>query len=228
MIKNNTINVSNFEYNLNEIQNINLNTYNSLASEYNNRWRLYIKTQEAVLKPFEELIVESRSNSNSKKVLDVGCGVGLDSYLLSKNGLSMYGIDISPKMVKFAKINAPNANITIMDFFKINSEKKFNGILLDAFLHIFPKPISSLILKKAQDILEKNGFILITSTISEKYHEGFLAKTDYTGNLVRYRKYWLKEELQEAIRKNKFKIYKYYEDFNLVFNKSWMNFLIHL
>lgn len=45
-----------------------------------------------------------------KKVLDAGCGYGHYSLLLAKRGATVTGIDLSEKMVEFAKNNAAKAS----------------------------------------------------------------------------------------------------------------------
>lgn len=62
-------------------------------------------------------------------LLDIGCGIGLDSIALSKNGHTVTAIDISPKMIEELNINAQkyqvNINSSIGSFDSIS--KKLNA-----------------------------------------------------------------------------------------------------
>jgi SAM-dependent methyltransferase len=47
------------------------------------------------------------------KVADIGCGIGLDSIALAKNGHDVTAFDVSPKMIEEAKSNAEKLNLQI-------------------------------------------------------------------------------------------------------------------
>ena len=50
-------------------------------------------------------------NLKSKKLLDVGCGVGLWAIYAAKHGVKVYGIDIQPGMIKQAKDYVQEENL---------------------------------------------------------------------------------------------------------------------
>ena len=203
---------------------IHQNTYDSLAQEYNSRWRSYIPHQKEVLRPFKEKLKEEFNEEI--KILDVGCGVGLDLYLLDKEGFETYGMDISKEMIKHAQINVPNGNFKVSNFLNENMETKFNGVIMDAFIHLFPKEEVPEILKKLKSILNSRGYAYISTTKSNESKEGFIQKEDYKEKLQRFRKFWTREEMIEMIEKNGFKIISFYEDYQPEYGKQWMNAIV--
>ncbi len=74
--------------------------------------RAWVETQEtldAVLAPFERLLVEAVAASKARRVLDVGCGTGSTTLAIARhigpNG-SAAGVDISEPMIALAKQRA--------------------------------------------------------------------------------------------------------------------------
>ncbi len=68
-------------------------------------------------------------------IADLGCGIGLDSIALAKNGHTVTAFDVSSQMIETAKLNAKKYNTEIE--FKINSisalpkkyKNKFNSVV---------------------------------------------------------------------------------------------------
>ena len=117
----------------------NKRAFSKLAPQYNKRWRTYLAHQEEVLKPFEKRL---RSEFQGQiRVLDIGCGVGLDLYILSQHRFDVHGLDICPEMVGYARENVSDAHVSQGDFLNGSIDDVFNGVVMDAFLHLFPKNI---------------------------------------------------------------------------------------
>jgi len=67
--------------------------------------------------------IESEVNSDkSKRILDIGCGIGRHSIELTKRGYTMTGVDLSESMLKAAISKAKEANLEI-DFQKQDARK---------------------------------------------------------------------------------------------------------
>lgn len=73
--------------------------------------------------------------------LDLGCGTGMNSIFLAKNGFKVTGVDISKMAIKYAKENAKKEKVDI-EFIAANAtdlsflgDKKFDLILDWANLH---------------------------------------------------------------------------------------------
>jgi 2-polyprenyl-3-methyl-5-hydroxy-6-metoxy-1,4-benzoquinol methylase len=66
---------------------------------------------------------------NTGKVADLGCGIGLDSIALAKNGHAVTAFDISPRMIKTANNNKQRHNVNV-DFrigSIVNLPSKYHG-----------------------------------------------------------------------------------------------------
>lgn len=71
-------------------------------------------------------------NKKAKKVLDLGCGTGQYTYLLSKKGYEVTGVDISKSMIEIAKKKyktKKNINFIHKDLKKINLKNKFDIVV---------------------------------------------------------------------------------------------------
>ncbi len=102
-------------------------------------------------------------------ILDVGCGAGLpvDRFLIKK-GFSVNGLDISPKMVKLAKRNVPQAFFEVKDMSELNKgEYRVDGIVsFYAIFHIGREQHQDL-LKKFASFMPNGGPILVTMGAEE-------------------------------------------------------------
>jgi len=73
------------------------------------------------------------------KILDLGCGTGLTSHWIAQCGGIVTAVDISPKLIAFARKKSAHKNIKyiISDITELNLRKKFDGIVMvDVFEHI--------------------------------------------------------------------------------------------
>lgn len=199
----------------------NKKSFETLAQEYQGRWRKYLGHQEKVLKPFKDRL--RRQFNDPIKILDVGCGVGLDLYILANHGFQTYGLDFSPKMVSYARRNSPISRVIVADFLDETINDKFQGIVMDAFLHLFPSSDTAAVLARVKTLLVPGGYGLICTTLSEESKEGYVEKSDYSKAVRRFKKFWTKEELIETLEINGLKVIDFYTDYEENFNKHWMN-----
>jgi len=58
-------------------------------------------------------LVAIGSFEKNSKMLDVGCGGGLDAIFLAQSGFNVIGIDISPTALKIGKRRAKSANVEV-------------------------------------------------------------------------------------------------------------------
>ncbi len=63
-----------------------------------------------------------KSNTNSKKVLDLYCGIGISSLLLAKAGKKVMGIELNPISIDLAKQNAKQNQIDGSEFLCASAE----------------------------------------------------------------------------------------------------------
>ncbi|MFX1323953.1 MAG: class I SAM-dependent methyltransferase [Promethearchaeota archaeon] len=110
------------------------------------------------------------------RVLDVGCGNGAYSRILSEY-FDVIGVDISEKQIILAKKNAPQAKFIRQDMTKITFPNDyFDGILsYYSIIHV-PREEHFQLLKKFYNFLKSNGVILITFHVCddpESYNRDF-------------------------------------------------------
>lgn len=98
-------------------------------------------------------------------LLDLGCGTGEYSYLMTKLGLKVVGVDRSYQMLKIAKkkyYKNPKLKFLKSDIEKLNLKKKFD--IISALFHILSyhttqSKIESFFLKSHKH-LKKNGILI--------------------------------------------------------------------
>lgn len=167
------------------------NFYDSISSFYDDMIN-FEKALEIRKSAFKKLIPEG-----SNFAADLGCGSGLDSIALSLNGLNVSAFDLSPEMIKHAKMNAKKFNVEI-DFnnsstaqipnsfnnkysFVVSMGNTFANFNYAAFQQTI-KVISSLLIENGQAVIQilnyhqilqvKERIINITES-SEKYFVRF-------------------------------------------------------
>ena len=79
-------------------------------------------------------LIEKYSSGGAKTILEFGSGTGIHGSLLAKKGYSVYGIEMSPDMVKRAKAREVESErgcfkSTVGDIRKINLDMSFDVIL---------------------------------------------------------------------------------------------------
>ena len=202
---------------------LNKRAYNALAPEYQEKWQDFIPQQTGVMYSLKSWL---RALERKAKVLDIGCGVGLDAFILSNSGFEVKGIDVSEKMLEFARKNAPGCKFIEGDFLEAELSEKFDAIIMGAFIHLFPRHDASRVLQKAKSLLNDGGLVFVSTTCSNVSKEGLFRKEGYSGSELRSRKFWTEQELREFLESEGFDIIDFFKDFDEVRNKQWMNFIV--
>lgn len=124
----------------------------------------------------------------NSKILDFGCGTGVFSYDLAKNGynLTSLDLDLSPLKLLQSQIKYPKSiNFVQDDFLTMNFEtQKFDVIVaLDVLEHI-PLDVLPIYLEKFDSILKPNGYFVVSGpTENMLYKLGRkIAGNDFTGH----------------------------------------------
>lgn len=195
-------------------------TYDALASEYESRVETYRQITTKALMPFVNRLPKAG------KVLDVGCAVGYTIEILNMHGMTAEGIDISPAMIAYARKRNPNVKLIHGDFLDAAYEpESFDGALLYAFIHLFPKDVAILCMQKVVSILKSGGLIFIGTTKSNISSEGFEEKADYGSAATRFRKRWTQQEIEGMFTDLGLEI-AHYEDNIDEFGKVWMDYVL--
>ncbi|MEO7834513.1 MAG: class I SAM-dependent methyltransferase [Ginsengibacter sp.] len=134
-------------------------TWNKVASLYQEKFMnldIYNDTYDFICSSLTKL------NSN---ILEIGCGPGnITRYLLSKRpDFEIFGIDIAPNMIEFAKQNNPKAKFAIMDSREISTIKiKYDCIICGFCLPYLSQTDSEKLISDAYNLLNDNGLIYIS------------------------------------------------------------------
>jgi SAM-dependent methyltransferase len=96
----------------------------------------------------EELKFRVLGNVAGKRILDVGCGDGINSVILAKLGATVTGVDLSPQSIaaarKRARVNAVEASFVCSPLeTACFAPRSFDAIWCDAFLHHVPDSLQA-------------------------------------------------------------------------------------
>lgn len=145
-------------------------TWNKVASLYQDKFMdldIYNDTYDFIC---------SSLNKPNSNILEIGCGPGnIIKYLLSKRpDFEIFGIDIAPNMIEFAKENNPKARFAIMDSREISNIKtKYDCIICGFCLPYLSHTDSEKLIFDANNLLNDNGLIYIS------FIEGDPNKSDF-------------------------------------------------
>ena len=97
------------------------------------------------------------------KVLEVGCGTGLNLMLYRQAGCSVYGIDLSPSMleVAYSKLGE-DADLQLGDASSMQYQKNFFDLVIAMFLlHDMPSELRPAVMREMIRVTKQEGRILI-------------------------------------------------------------------
>lgn len=178
---------------------INRTAYDSLADEYRARREPDRQKDLLLVRPFVRLL-RQRFGASHIRVLDVGCGNGLNLSMFVDEGMEVTGIDISQKMLRVARETCPTATLIHGDFLAHPFPPEcFQGVFAKAFIHLFPMSDALKLLAKIHAVLVPEGVFYVTTTIESTPAEGLRKKADYDGGILRYRRTWSEDELSHAV-----------------------------
>ncbi|QQG42233.1 MAG: class I SAM-dependent methyltransferase [Candidatus Woesebacteria bacterium] len=173
-------------------------------------------------KHWEEACIETRRNPDERirrlrffrikkkeKILDLGCGDGLNVHILYKKGVkNIFGVDISDALIKSAKRLTPKAKFYLASAEKLPfKDETFDVVLVDSVFHHFMKYRKAL--GEINRVLKKKGrlcFIEPHKSIVRSLYDAvcelpiskyipFLKKRriSYLGE-IKFMRHWLKTE----------------------------------
>lgn len=192
------------------IQNKNLKErYENLAKHYNDRLHLHIPNHKKILEPLIQLL---NTNFQNPKVVDLGCGVGLNSLILEQHNFDVTGIDYSENSINHAKANCPKSKFVHTDFLDWHPEDKFHGLVAGSFLDKFHPELLPEVLDKLDYLLYPKGYGLVYMPLSKEEFDDKVnvpVKCKYINPYVALiqRDQWL-QKLSE-----RFKVVNYYEGY---------------
>jgi len=141
------------------------NYFNYDANRFaNNRW---FGSQSAQYDYFitKEILLENLNFFSMDKVLEIGCGPGVWTKLLSQNVALVKAIDISNNMVKEAKLRVQERNVIfeVADFLKYYDNQKYDKIISIRAIEYMSDKFN--VVNKIYNFLKPGGkVIIITKT----------------------------------------------------------------
>ena len=119
------------------------------------------------INPLRLNFITSKIKLSGVRVLDVGCGGGILSESLAKEGAKVTGIDQGANVIKVAKLHMKESDLdidykqlNIEDYFELNKEK-FDVITCLEMLEHVPDPSS--IIEKCAALLKPGGTIFFST-----------------------------------------------------------------
>ncbi|MCL4373618.1 MAG: class I SAM-dependent methyltransferase [Candidatus Marsarchaeota archaeon] len=128
--------------------------YNSIAGKFFE----FRATGRAVYNNYLEMpaMLSMLGDVRKKKVLDIGCGPGINAEALLKRGAIVYGIDISESMIEIAKANINGANFTVGSVYSMPYKSGFFDIAFASYsVEHFTRLASAF--KEIRRVLKKGG-----------------------------------------------------------------------
>ena len=114
----------------------------------------YYQTENLFGNPYPELMEFFAEYPNREKVVDLGCGQGIDAIPLAQPGYTVTGIDNSKvgieQMKRIAKIGKLQLIGKVADLFEFDNFAEYDFVLLDSMFH-FAKNDR----KKETDLIKK-------------------------------------------------------------------------
>ncbi len=95
---------------------------------------IYDKNYSFVFK-YGEDILNLLAPQKGERILDLGCGTGHLTKIISDSGAMVTGIDSSAEMIEKARINYPCLDFAVKDATDFSFEEKFDSVFSNATLH---------------------------------------------------------------------------------------------
>ena len=77
-----------------------------------------------------DFLVSTLGLAAGTRILDVGCGPGRHAHALARRGMSVHGIDISPRFIDLAREDAPdNATFEVADARALAFDREFDVVM---------------------------------------------------------------------------------------------------
>ena len=134
-------------------------TYEELIKRMRRKWyRFFVCWMYGLLSGFFHIKLPCEAFEGDK-LLDIGCGIGLQTKLLQKRGIQITGIDNSVQAVKFAQEINDGENFVCVDFLDFNDKTKFDFIRLDNVIEHIEEP--GHFFERVSELLNPRGKLII-------------------------------------------------------------------
>jgi 2-polyprenyl-3-methyl-5-hydroxy-6-metoxy-1,4-benzoquinol methylase len=135
--------------------------YNKTATGWSDEWYKE-KKQSLILEKFYNCF--NQVGFAHPKILDLGCGAGYDSKIMSKLGARTVGVDLSEKSIAIAKKEVPACKFFVGDITdSLEKLGRFDGMFcLATIMHVNVNQMKKTFQNIAR-VLKKGGLLLISS-----------------------------------------------------------------
>ena len=194
-------------------------TYNKIAEDY---------TKDHAKDTWDDDFIDyfSKELFSGARILDLGCGPGIDAVKLAKKGLKVYGLDLSEELLKIASKQLPEGAFTQGDMLERfpYEDDFFDGVFAKASLVHIPKDKIEQVLKETIRVLKKNGILHIA--VKKGTGEREVQEDDYGYKYERLFSYWQPEEIKEIFNKYNFILLKEGGTIKPGTSSAWLRFLL--
>lgn len=95
---------------------------------------LYNKQHQFVYK-YGASVIEWLDPKPGENILDLGCGTGELTHIISESGARVTGVDASPEMISKATYNFPEIKFDVRNACELGFENSFDAVFSNAVLH---------------------------------------------------------------------------------------------
>ena len=141
-------------------------SYDSAAAAYAEHL-----SDELVRKPLDRHLLNRFAEETRGRgpVADLGCGPGHVARYLSKQGVTIHGIDFSPKMVAVAQSLHPDLDFRVEDMRRLSaSNASLAGVVLFYSIVHFDLPELPPVFREARRVLVPGGLALVSFHLGEQ------------------------------------------------------------
>ena len=162
--------------------------------------------------------------SGGRRVLDCGCGSGVQSKLLFEKGLEVVGLDLSPRMINEAKKRVPEAKFVVGDMTKMEfTDEAFDGVYARASLLHVPKNLIPKVLRSINKILKDGGILYLA--LKEGEGEGEVVDERFGKKVRRFFSFFKTSEIKKLLSQSGFKIVSLVRHKRHVTSQPWLQIL---
>lgn len=189
-----------------------IDKFNNLAHEW---WDLdgQFKTLHQI-NPTRLRFMHKHANLNGRNIVDIGCGGGILSEAMAREGADVTGIDLAPQSIEIAKLHLHESNLSVkyacinIEEFANHNTQKFDFVTCMEMLEHVSNP--EFILHNCAKLLKPGGMAFF-STINrnlKSYLLGVIA-AEYVLKLIpkgthEYKKFIKPSELNKLLSNNDF------------------------
>lgn len=137
---------------------LNVETWNNVYSE----------GRSLLVYPDETVVSILNKHKDELKIgLDIACGAGRHTFLMSDFGIEAYGIDSSESAIKFAKQRAENENnqgvhFSVQTINELKEEGQYDIIIMWGLFHYLSEEEQKMVLSKINKLLKPGGYLVAT------------------------------------------------------------------